>query len=68
MNGKAVEAQAILPAPKGGAGVPRRAPFRVALDGAGEKTIAVRVDNRRISELFLGGILRPVVLVETPRP
>lgn len=68
VNGKAVEAQPLLPAPKGGAGVPRRAPFRVPLAGAGETTIAVRVDNRRISELFLGGILRPVVLVETPQP
>ena len=26
--------------------------------------MAVRVDNRKISELFLGGILRPVILVE----
>jgi hypothetical protein len=71
VNGKAVEAQPILPAPKGGAGVPRRAPFRVPLDGTvrpGDNVVAVRVDNRRISELFLGGILRPVVLVETPRP
>jgi hypothetical protein len=30
--------------------------------------VAVKVDNRRISELFLGGILRPVVLVEASRP
>lgn len=70
VNGKAVEPQPVLPAGKG-PGVPRRAPFRVPLDGAakpGENVVAVRVDNRRISELFLGGILRPVVLVETPRP
>jgi hypothetical protein len=69
VNGKAVEAQPVLSSPKGAAGVPRRAPFRVPLDGVvkpGDNVVAVRVDNRRISELFLGGILRPVVLVETP--
>jgi hypothetical protein len=50
--------------------VGRRAPFEVNLEGAlqpGENTIAVRVDNRTISELFLGGILRPVVLIEKPK-
>ena len=70
VNGKAVEPQPVLPAGKG-PGLPRRAPFRVPLDGAarpGENVVAVRVDNRKISELFLGGVLRPVVLVETPRP
>ena len=69
VNGKAAEAQPILPSPKGAAGVPRRAPFRVPLAGAakpGDNVVAVRVDNRRISELFLGGILRPVVLVVSP--
>jgi len=30
----------------------------------GVNVVAVRVDNRKISELFLGGILRPVLLVE----
>ena len=71
VNGKAVEAQPILPNAKGAPGVPRRAPFRIPLDAAakpGDNVIAVRVDNRKISELFLGGILRPVVLVESPRP
>ena len=49
--------------------VPRRAPFEVDMSAAvrsGENVVAVRVDNRRISELFLGGILRPVLLVEKP--
>jgi hypothetical protein len=31
---------------------------------AGRNVAAVRVDHRRISELFLGGIIRPVVLIE----
>jgi hypothetical protein len=52
--------------------VPRRAPFELDLAPVlktGENVLAVRVDNRKISELFLGGILRPVVLVEKgPRP
>ena len=43
--------------------VPRRAPFEVPVQ-PGENVIAVRVDNRKITELFLGGILWPVVLVE----
>ncbi len=33
---------------------------------AGDSHVAVRVDNRKITELFLGGILRPVVLIERP--
>jgi hypothetical protein len=32
----------------------------------GENVIAVRVDHSNITELFLGGIIRPVLLVETP--
>jgi hypothetical protein len=72
VNGKELPAEPILPVPpkKGGkapAGVPRRAPFRVRLGDAakpGENVVAVRCDNRKISELFLGGILRPVMLVE----
>jgi hypothetical protein len=71
VNGKSLEPTAVLPAPakrKADApAVPRRAPFEVDLSGvlrAGENVVAVRVDNRRISELFLGGILRPVILVD----
>ena len=69
VNGKAVQPKAVLavPAKKKATteppSVPRRAPFEVAVP-AGESVIAVRVDNRKISELFLGGILRPVVLIE----
>lgn len=50
-----------------GTGVPRRTPFEIDISGVvkpGENVVAVRVDNRKISELFLGGILRPVLLVE----
>jgi hypothetical protein len=74
VNGKALEPAAVLPTPAkkkaspGGPAVPRRAPFKVDLAPvlkAGDNVVAVRVDNRKISELFLGGILRPVVLVET---
>jgi Domain of unknown function (DUF4838)/Beta-galactosidase jelly roll domain len=74
VNGKELEPTAVLPAParkkKAAAGapaVPRRAPFEVDVMSAlrdGENVVAVRVDNRRISELFLGGLLRPVVLVQ----
>ncbi len=73
VNGKESPAQAVIavPAKKGAktpaAAVPRRSPFRVMLGDAvkpGENTVAVRCDNRTISELFLGGILRPVLLVE----
>jgi hypothetical protein len=73
VNGKALEPTAVLPVPARkkanpeAPAVPRRAPFEVDLTAAlhdGDNVVAVRVDNRKISELFLGGILRPVVLVE----
>ncbi|MBN9117611.1 MAG: DUF4838 domain-containing protein [Planctomycetes bacterium] len=73
VNGKELPAEPVLAVPpkKGAkappAGVPRRAPFRVILRDVvkpGENVIAVRCDNRKISELFLGGILRPVMLVD----
>ena len=72
MNGKAAEQKAVLAVPMKKKAttetpsVPRRAPFEVAVP-TGESVIAVRVDNRKITELFLGGILRPVVLVEKGR-
>jgi hypothetical protein len=65
VNGKQVDPVALSPGKA--AGVPRRTPFEVDISGVmkvGENVIAVRVDNRKISELFLGGILRPVLLVE----
>ena len=75
VNGKPLEPHAILPVParkkaKAAAPkVPRRAPFEVDVTSVvknGDNIVAVRVDNRKISELFLGGILRPVVLIEKP--
>ena len=44
-----------------------RAPFEVDISAAarsGENVIAVRCDHSRITELSLGGILRPVLLIE----
>lgn len=73
VNGKQLEPIAVGPVPKkpkngtGAPGVPRRAPFEVDLTPAlcaGENVVVVRADNRKITELFLGGILRPVVLVD----
>lgn len=71
VNGKKLEASAIrgLPGPKPTT-LPRRIPFEVDVTDAvraGENVVAVRADNRRITELFLGGILRPVLLVESSR-
>ncbi|MEQ2006577.1 MAG: hypothetical protein ABMA26_07255 [Limisphaerales bacterium] len=34
----------------------------------GENILALRVDHTRMTDLSLGGILRPVVLIEKPRP
>jgi len=45
----------------------KRVPFEVDVSGAvtlGENVVAVRVDHRNITELFLGGIVRPVMLIE----
>lgn len=74
VNGKELVAEPVLTVPpKKGAKapavvtVPRRAPFRVLLGDAvkpGANVVAVRCDNRVITELDLGGILRPVMLVE----
>jgi len=49
-----------------GASEKKRTPFSVDATAAakpGENTVAVRVDHTTITELFLGGILRPVVVV-----
>lgn len=32
----------------------------------GRNVVAVRVDHTRLTELFLGGIVRPVYLIERP--
>ena len=45
----------------------KRVPFQVDVSGAvtlGENVVAVRVDHSQITELFLGGIVRPVFLIE----
>lgn len=45
----------------------RRAPFEIDITPTakpGENVVAVRVDHSRITELFLGGIIRPVLLIE----
>jgi len=52
-----------------GQGESRRTPFAVDVSGKlqkGENQITVRVDHSRMTELFLGGIIRPVVLVAAP--
>ncbi len=48
-----------------------RTPFEVDVTSAvksGENILALRVDHTRITDLSLGGILRPVVLIEKPKP
>lgn len=45
----------------------KRKPFQVGISGAlvsGRNTIAVRVDHQNITDLFLGGIIRPVLLID----
>jgi len=47
----------------------KRSPFYVDITAAarpGRNVVAVRVDHSRITELFLGGIIRPVLLIEKP--
>lgn len=45
----------------------RRKPFEVNITDAvkpGENMVAVKIDHSKITELFLGGIIRPVLLIE----
>jgi hypothetical protein len=45
----------------------RRKPFEVDITNAvkpGENMVAIRVDHTRITELSLGGIIRPILLIE----
>lgn len=47
-----------------------RTPFEVDVTAAvkpGENVLALRVDHTRMTDLALGGLLRPVVLIEKPR-
>jgi hypothetical protein len=46
-----------------------RTPFEVEVTGAvhpGENVVALRVDHTKITDLSLGGILRPVLLIQKP--
>lgn len=48
-----------------------RTPFEVDVTAAvkpGENVLALRVDHTRMTDLSLGGILRPIVLIEKPKP
>ena len=52
-----------------GRGDRKRTPFEVDISStakAGQNVIAVRVDHSSITELFLGGIVRPVLLIRKP--
>jgi hypothetical protein len=47
-----------------------RQPFQVDITSVvkpGENLVALRVDHTKITDLALGGILRPVLLVNKPR-
>ncbi len=65
-------ASATPPAKPVGEGLGKsRTPFEVDVTAAvkpGENVLALRVDHTRMTDLSLGGILRPVVLVEKPKP
>lgn len=59
LNGKAV-----------GGSQKRRVPFEVDVSDAvtaGKNVVAVRVDHSKITELFLGGIVRPVLFIRRGR-
>ena len=48
----------------------RRKPFEIDVTDAvkpGVNTVAIKVDHRKITELSLGGIVRPVLLIEKAR-
>ena len=67
VNGTPVEPKLAVPPAEGKKVRFRRQPLVVDLSGVvvpGPNRIAVRADNRSITELFLGGIIRPVLLVE----
>jgi hypothetical protein len=49
----------------------RRKPFEVDITGVaapGQNTLSLRIDHSRITELFLGGVVRPILLIEKPAP
>ncbi len=47
----------------------RRKPFEIDITEAakpGKNIVAIRIDHRQITELFLGGIIRPILLIAKP--
>jgi hypothetical protein len=49
----------------------RRRPFEVDVTGAikpGPNLVAIKIDHRKITELCLGGIVRPILLIEKTPP
>jgi hypothetical protein len=47
----------------------RRKPFEIDITEAakpGQNTVAIKIDHRQITELFLGGIIRPILLIAEP--
>jgi len=48
----------------------RRKPFEVDITDAarpGRNVVAVKIDHRKITELYLGGIVRPILLIGKPK-
>jgi hypothetical protein len=67
VNGQRLEPAAVATGSGRSGPLRKRQPFEVDVTAAarpGANHLALRVDNRQITELALGGILRPVVLVE----
>src|SRR5205814_682003 len=65
---KAAKKTTAAPAERAGMARPRT-PFEVDVTAGvhpGENTVALRADHTKITDLSLGGILRPVLLVEKP--
>ena len=47
----------------------RRTPFEVDITNLarpGKNSVAFKIDHRKITEVFLGGIIRPILLIEKP--
>lgn len=66
VNGHKLEPAAVSPDGTRTGPPRKRQPFEVDVTEAvrsGTNHLAVRVDNRQITELFLGGIVRPVLLI-----
>jgi hypothetical protein len=67
VNGQRLESAAVATGSGRSGPLRKRQPFEVDMTAAarpGSNRLALRVDNRQITELSLGGILRPVMLIE----